>query len=173
MRPVQLRTYGIVITTLQLLFTLCYSPLAQDIAGRNLAQWTQDLLASNETIQLRAAKMIGLFGESAVPQLVEMLQSKNDAVRYWAAAHLGNIGKPARAAVEPLKTAVNDPSFPVRMAINYALSRVDRAGPWYVSLITGVESSDRSTACAAADFFARIGPPATSVLPILQAVFEK
>jgi N-sulfoglucosamine sulfohydrolase len=146
---------------------------ANEIAGRSLSAWTKDLSVSNETIQLRAAKMIGQFGEPAVPQLTKMLSSENDAIRYWAASHLGNIGSDASAASEALKTAVNDPSLPVRMAINFALSRVDRAGPWFVSLIKGVESSDRSTACAAADFFARIGPSAKSVIPTLQSVFEK
>ncbi len=173
MHPVQHRIQRIVFATVQLLFILSYSALAQDIAGRNLSQWTQDLSASNETVQLRAAKMIGQFGEQAVPQLVTMLQSENDAVRYWTASHLGNLGKKAATAAEPLKGAVNDSSFPVRMAINYALSRVDRAGPWFVSLIKGVESKDRSTACAAADFFARIGPPAASALATLQTVFDK
>ena len=147
--------------------------IGDEIAGRTLSEWSRDLAVSNETVQLRAAKMIGQFGESAVPQLSKMLTSENDAIRYWAASHLGNIGSDTSATSEALKSATNDPSLPVRMAINYALSRVDRAGPWYVSLIKGVESNDRSTACAAADFFARIGPSADSVIPSLQAVFEK
>ena len=152
--------------------TLCPSR-AQEIAGRTLPGWIGDLSVSNEIVQLRAAKTIGLFGRPAIPQLIKMLHSENDAVRYWAASHLGNIGNDADAAREPLKSAVNDPSFPVRMAVNYALSRVDRAGPWFVSLVKGIQSSRRSTACAAADFFTRIGPPAKDVLPQLESVFRK
>ena len=159
--------------SITLVITLIPTVTGNEIAGRTEAEWAKDLAASNETVQLRAAKMIGQFGKSAVPRLTTMLQSDNDAIRYWAASHLGNIGPDAKAAIEPLKSAVNDPSLPVRMAINYALSTIDHAGPWFVSLFKGVESNDRSTACAAADFFARIGPSAESALPRLQAVFDK
>ena len=144
------------------------------VAGRALEGWLQDLQFANETVRLRAAKTIGLFGPPAVPHLIRLLEDSDDAVRYWAASHLGNLGAEATEASEALQRAFqNARSLPVRMAVGYALSRIDRAGPWFPPLYEGAQSPQRSMACAAADFFARIGPPANTALPLLQSIFNK
>lgn len=156
-----------------LILSLSLPVWGTEIAGRTLEAWSKDLSASNETVQLRAAKMIGLFGKEAIPTLENLLRSPNDAIRYWAANHLGNLGPEAADSLTTLKAAVNDHSLPVRMSINYALSRIDEPGPWFVSLVKGVQSDERSIACSAADFLTRIGPPARSTLPILQETFDR
>ncbi len=143
------------------------------IAGRDLPGWLADLDHENQTVRLRAAKMIGQFGAPAVPHLAELLQSEDDAIRYWSAAHLGDLGAKAKPALEALKAAANEPSLPVRMALNYALTQIEGAGPWLVSLNRGVQSNQRATACAAADFFNRIGPKAKDALPLLESVFKR
>ena len=145
-----------------------------EVAGRALEGWLKDLQSANETVRLRAAKTIGLFGDPAVPHLIRLLDDADDAACYWAANHLGNLGAEAAAASEALKRAFqNSSSLPARMAVGYALSRIDRAGPWFSPLYDGAQSSQRSTVCAAADFFARIGPPAKTALPLLQTVLKK
>lgn len=145
-----------------------------EVAGRALEGWLQDLHSANETVRLRAAKTIGLFGLPAVPHLIRILEDADDAARYWAASHLGNLGVEEAAASEALQRAFqNTRSLPVRMAVGYALSRIDQAGPWFSPLYDGAQSPQRSTACAAADFFARIGPPAKTALPFLQTILKK
>ena len=155
--------------------TLFLTPMAysQEIAGRDLNGWGGDLTSENETIYLRAVKMLGQFGAAAVPHLTKQLASENDAARYWAASQLGNIGSAGAAAKDALLAGANNPSLPVRMAIDYALTRTDRANPTFSALLEAVESKERSTACAAADFFGRIGPDARPVLSRLRRVFEE
>ncbi len=144
-----------------------------EIAGRTLEGWLQDLRANNETVRLRAAKTVGLFGTPALPHLIRMLDDRDDAVRYWAADHLGNLGPKAASAGEALKRAADTPSLPVRMAAHYALSQIHPAEPQFAALYRGVQSSQRSMACAAADFLARIGPSAKTALPLLETVSKK
>ena len=63
------------------------------VAGRTLSGWEKDFDSQNELVRLRTVKSLGPFGESAVGALVKCLDDSSDGVKYWAADHLGAIGK--------------------------------------------------------------------------------
>lgn len=68
-----------------------------------------------------AARLLGQFGDAALPSLRKALQSNDLLVRRNAVASLGAIGKPA---VADLMQAMKDPHVLIRQAAVFALSRV-------------------------------------------------
>jgi len=143
------------------------------VAGRTLTAWQADLDSSNRTVRLRAAKTIGIFGEPAVTPITKMLGHTDPAIRYWAASHLGNIGGAASPSSDALRAHMNDESTGVRMAVAYALCCIEDPQQWSGPLLKGVNSKQRGTACAAADFLGRIGPRAKSLLPAIEATHKR
>ncbi len=160
---------------LSLLPFLAAHPLqaeAPRVAGRALDGWLADLEAEDATVRLLAVKTLGSFGAAALPRLVLLLGDEDPAARYWAADHLGNLGEEARSALPALEEARSGASQAVRMAIDYALSRIRPGRPSLEGLLEGVRVPHRSVACAAADFLGRIGPPARPALPVLEEVLR-
>ncbi|MBI1374947.1 MAG: sulfatase-like hydrolase/transferase [Phycisphaera sp.] len=65
-------------------------------------------------------------GPSALPKLLEAAKDDDDAIRYWAATGIGNIGKPAEAhAASLMRAMLKDDSSAVRTAAARALCRMD------------------------------------------------
>ncbi|MFK7738324.1 MAG: sulfatase-like hydrolase/transferase, partial [Pirellulaceae bacterium] len=143
------------------------------VAGRDTAGWSNDLASENETIRLRAAKTLGIFGEAALPEIRKMLKHQDPSVRYWAASHCGNIGEPARALMPELKELAADPSTPIRVAASYALCKLDGAEDWSKPLMEATQTDDRALACCAGDFLNRLGPSAKSLLPNIESRHEQ
>lgn len=142
---------------------------ADEVAGRNLAGWKKDLASDNRTVRLRAAKTLGAFGTEAVPTLTELLGDQDVAVQYWAASHLGNMGDAAKSSVHKLKELFDSESQPIRMAVSYALCSIEGVDEWSGPLLEGIESKQREVGCTAADFLARLGPKAKSILGKVEA----
>ncbi|MGB0579153.1 MAG: sulfatase-like hydrolase/transferase [Limisphaerales bacterium] len=143
------------------------------VAGRLLTDWVRDLDSENETRRLRAARTIGIFGESALVPLSKMLSREDPSIRYWAASHLGDLGSKAKRAVDSLKKTQAHNSQGVRMATAYALCRINDSSEHLGVLIDALQSKERGTACSAADFLGRLGPLAKKALPELEGVFRK
>jgi HEAT repeat protein len=60
----------------------------------------------------------------AIPMMIQALQSDRELVRYEAAMTLGDLGKDAESAIEPLKKLLNDEVPAVRMAAEEALKKI-------------------------------------------------
>lgn len=83
--------------------------------------------AGSDQVNRRLATVAALAssGESALPQLVQAMKDEDDAVRYWAATGIGNIGEPAREeAVRIVQAALVDESSAVRTAAARAMCRM-------------------------------------------------
>ena len=156
--------------TLPLVLSLQAAPV--EVAGRDMARWLEDLHREDPTVRLRAVKTLGLFGAPALPHLIPLLDHEDEAMGYWAADHLGNLEEAASAALPALESARAEASPELRLAIDYALTRIRPGRPSLEALIAGLRTPRRSVACAAADFLGRIGPPARSVLHVLEEVRE-
>ncbi len=63
-------------------------------------------------------------GPKALPQLLEAMNDRDAAIRYWGAVGVGNIGKPARSAEKTMRAALKDDSAVVRIAAARALCRL-------------------------------------------------
>jgi arylsulfatase A-like enzyme len=64
-------------------------------------------------------------GIDALPKLVGALADEDDAIRYWGATGIGNIGEPAKqSALEPVRSLLTDESSAVRTAASRALCRM-------------------------------------------------
>lgn len=145
----------------------------REVAGRTLTEWQGEIASEDDTRRLRAARTIGIFGESAIPVLREMLGHEDVVVRYWAASHLGDIGKQDSEAEQALCALAAHESFPLQLAVAYALLQLEVDGEWHRPLFEGIRSDQRGTVCTAGDFLARIGPKAKALLPVVEARYRE
>ncbi len=77
--------------------------------------------------QLAAIATAASAGPTALPQLLTATSDPDDAIRYWAATGVGNIGPEARERAEqPMLDALEDASSAVRTAAARALCRLGR-----------------------------------------------
>lgn len=94
-------------------------------------------------------------GESALPQLIQSMKDEDDAIRYWAATGIGNIGKPAKEdAAGIVKGALVDESSAVRTAAARAICRMglpEDALPVLVKEMTTGEQWERLQAAIVLD----------------------
>ncbi len=76
-------------------------------------------------LRLAAIARAASGGEGGLSTLVKAVSDPDDAIRYWAANGIGNIGEPARdTAAEAMRDALRDKSSAVRTAAARALCRM-------------------------------------------------
>ena len=82
---------------------------------------------SDATFSLRLADIAvqASEGPKALPKLLEAMNDRDPAIRYWGATGVGNIGNPAKSAASAMKKALKDESAVVRIAAARALCRLD------------------------------------------------
>lgn len=144
----------------------------QQVAGRTLEEWAADLSSPNRVIALRAVLTIGQFGEVATGTLTEALAHEQPGVRYWAASELGDIGSLPAAAVSRLTDLLDEEQIGVRLSAGYALCRSGQVEKSLSVLTDALSHPTRGVRNAAADFLARIGPPARAAIPALEQALK-
>jgi HEAT repeat protein len=107
--------------------------LAADALGRMgpaaeeaVPDLVQVLNVRNDTVRSRAGKALADIGEVAVPSLISALKQQEPSVRIAAADTLGNIGPAAKEAVPALATLLGDEDQEVS---RHAASALGRIGP--------------------------------------------
>lgn len=147
------------------------------VAGRALAEWQSELDSSVRTRRLRAILTLPVFGDAAVQPLGAALGHADPAVRYWAASGLGDLAHKASRTREihgALQQMLKHKSVGLQISAAYALCRLGHMKQGLPVLTRALEHSQRGVACSAADFLARIGPPAAAAVgPLQQAVRHK
>ena len=74
--------------------------------------------------QLGNVAAMASSGVYALPSMLQAMQHPDAAVRYWAATGVGNIGREAGNARQPMITALKDKSPSVRIAAARALAKL-------------------------------------------------
>lgn len=94
-------------------------------------------------------------GINALPKLIDALSDKDDAIRYWGATGIGNIGQDAKqSALKPAQSLLADESSAVRTAASRALCRMgepDDALPVLIHELTTGTQWERLHAANALD----------------------
>lgn len=148
------------------------------VAGRTLAGWTTDLESTNEIVRLRAVKSLGPFKEKAIDALAACLTDSSDAVKYWAADHLGSVGKQVaqteshQEIAKRLEALAKDEKKAVSLAAAYALFQINGTGKNLDRVIEKLRHPVRGVACSAAEFLGKIGPKAKASLAELESQFK-
>ena len=75
-------------------------------------------------VQLGNAAAMASAGVYALPSMIQSMQHSDAAVRYWGATGVGNIGKTAVNARQPMIDALKDKSPSVRIAAARALAKL-------------------------------------------------
>lgn len=144
------------------------------VAGRALAGWVADLSHDNEFVRLRAVKTLGAFDEAAIPALKSSLEDASAGVRYWAASHLGKIGKPAASSKSKLLALLKVEKNPaVVLAANFALCRVDQVDSHLGGVTKFLEYPERGMASSAAEFLGKLGTAGKSAVPALEKAYRR
>ncbi|MBX3398530.1 MAG: HEAT repeat domain-containing protein [Gemmataceae bacterium] len=132
-------------------------------------------IAREEYIRQDLARILakaGLAAAPAVPQLTEMLKSK-DTISVGAAAWaLGAIGQEAKSAIPRLLDLAKNKDHEARLAAFAALGRIGPAAKEVIPLCTDLLRADAQNyeRAIAADTLGGIGPDARSVVPTLVAI---
>jgi HEAT repeat protein len=108
-------------------------------------------------------------GEAAVPALVRLLEDSDPTVRTNAAATLGRIGLPARAALPALKRLMREETVTTaREQMARTLGQVASDQPETIDELIGyLETGDESTRVLAAEALGAAGQPAARAVPAL------
>ena len=149
----------------------CPAAAQKSVAGRSLSEWSADLAAKSRTRRLRAALTLPSFGADAVKPLVRALQHDDPAVVYWAASGLGDLAHKSAATKrvrKRLQALLGHKTIGVRLSAAYALVRLGETEAGVGVLAKGLTHPHRGVACTAADFLARVGPPAADAVPSLR-----
>ena len=164
----------------------------------DLDELSAQLEDNNETTRFRAAYALGAAGAAAVPRLADKLCSDNEELRrcagYGLAAAgadavpaleraaaakrhetraaavdaLGNMGRPAAAALGTLEKALADDDDTVRANAAYALGTIgDTAAAAIPALIDGLDDGEEWVVRNSALALARLGPRAAEAVPRL------
>ncbi len=142
------------------------------VAGRTLGEWTGQLESRKRSRRLLAVLTLPSFGAAAVEPLARSLGHSDEAIRYWAASGLGDLAHKSsrtKTVLATLENLAKHKSIGLRASAAYALCRLGKAGSGLPVLIKALEHPQRGVACSAADFLARIGPPAVAAVEALQA----
>ena len=106
-------------------------------------------------------------GKQVLPELLEAMKHADAAVRYWGATGIGNIGKPALSAEDPMTAALDDDSVSVRVAAARALCRMGkpkRALPVLKTELAGEFQWGRLHAAIVLDEIGEMARPAEEAL---------
>lgn len=116
-------------------------------------------------------RQIGDLGEiavSAVPELIQTLQSKDNMVRRISAFALGRIGEGAAPAVPMLVTALADDQQEVREFAAFALGRIgEGAAPAVPALMPALQDKNSVVRFGAALALRQMGEAAAPAMPAL------
>ena len=145
------------------------------VAGRTLAEYTEQLQSEDRVVRLRAARSLAPFGEDAGDVLREALDHKDAAVRFVAAEQLGRLGGDAlEASVGRLcELAEDESSHAVRIAASFALCRHGLFDMHLPLLVETLDYPERGMACTAAFLIGEIGPDAKGAEASLAQAAEK
>jgi HEAT repeat protein len=135
------------------------------IQGQSLSYWIRCLDSDVEELRLKAVAVLPLYGEDAVPQLIEKLanpQTQNGAIEA-----LAKIGQPT---VNPLVGALQSSEETKRVG---AIRALDRLGPDIARPATTPVAKlldDDTTGSLAAEFLGHVGPNSEAIAAALEVL---
>ncbi len=112
------------------------------------------------------------LGQRAYTQILNDLTHENDAVRYWAAIHIGNHPEVGMSSHEQLREAIDDPVPTVRIAIARALEKLGDAEPAINILKQELNNEDPWTRLIAAQVLDEMGDQAKPAVKALKGVMN-
>ena len=143
----------------------------------NIAQWIQELFATDVELRMNAARELAMAGSStrsAAVALTKACADENEEVCEWATAALEELGEPPADSVRSLAGLLTDPCLDVAYWAATLLGRLkDQAGDGVHSLgIALTEHSEPAVRQRAAWALGQMGASAEPVLPVLQSAAE-
>ena len=132
----------------------------------------QDAVRFPQLRILSAAELVGA-GPKAMPALMEYLEDRDSAVRYWAAVALEALGRDAAEATEALKLALKDPSPDVRLAAAGALCGLGVCDEAVYVLAQDLQDPREPVALHAARTLEGLGVKARPVLPQMRSARDR
>ena len=127
-----------------------------------LHAWQALLASANEPERWLAAWRLAHAGPQAAHALIEALKHSDAVVRYWAAVGLGHAAD--KAAVEPLRAALKDPSGDVTVAAAEALVRLGAQADGLQALVAALAHPSEWVRLRALHAVERLGPAAANAL---------
>ena len=119
-------------------------------------------------VQLGNAAAMASAGVYALPSMIQSMQHSDAAVRYWGATGVGNVGKTAVNARQPMIDALKDKSPSVRIAAARALAKLGDLESALPVLEMELQSEHQWGRLAAAIVLDEMGDQARPAIPALK-----
>ena len=119
-------------------------------------------------VQLGNAASMASAGVYALPSMIQSMQHSDAAVRYWGATGVGNVGKTAVNARQPMIDALKDKSPSVRIAAARALAKLGDLESALPVLEMELQSEHQWGRLAAAIVLDEMGDQARPAIPALK-----
>ncbi len=121
---------------------------------------------------LAAAELVGA-GPKVLPGVMEYLEDRDSAVRYWAVVTLEALGPAAAPATDALKKALEDPSPNVRFAAAGVLCRLGSCSDALPVLAAGLRDPQPAAVLQAARTLQGLSDKACSLTRLMDAVRQQ
>lgn len=131
------------------------------VAGKELDELLETLIAGDEESREAAAVALGRWGARAAERLAILIQDGDSDTRWWAARALAEVGKDG--AVAPLVDSLDDKEPDVRACAALALGHIGD-GSAAPALAGRLADESAFVASIAADALSMIGEPAVEAL---------
>ena len=118
--------------------------------------------------QLGSVAAMASAGVYALPSMIQSMQHSDAAVRYWGATGVGNVGKTAVNARQPMIDALKDKSPSVRIAAARALAKLGDLESALPVLEMELQSEHQWGRLAAAIVLDEMGDQARPAIPALK-----
>ena len=118
--------------------------------------------------ELGNAAAMASAGVYALPSMIQSMQHSDAAVRYWGATGVGNVGKTAVSARQPMIDALKDKSPSVRIAAARALAKLGDLESALPVLETELQSEHQWGRLAAAIVLDEMDDQARPAIPALK-----
>ena len=131
-------------------------------------QFIQQLKKTDYESITNAVQLLLLTGESAVPDLILLLNDPRESVRWSAIKVLGSMGEASETAIPDLILRLKDPAIDVRSSAASVLGEMGKSNRSAVPyLIPLLKDSDKNTRLSAATALGKMGESAKSAIPDL------
>jgi hypothetical protein len=141
-------------------------------AGSTPYEIVQDPVRFPQMRILAAAELVGA-GPTALPALMEHLEDRDGAVRYWAAEALSALGAHTAEATEALRGALEDSSPDVRFAAAGVLCRLGSCDEALLVLTRGLQDAREPVVLHAARTLQGLGDKARPVVHHMESARDR
>jgi uncharacterized sulfatase len=143
-----------------------------EVFGKGINAWIDQLNGEDPLTRYRAIKSIGLIGLEAVPVLLASLSDWDDAVAFWGARSLGDLGMRAPEITRALEESLDREAWGLRLGAAYALVKLGEGLSAEPTLLDAMIDSNPFVRLRAMETLEKLEPKSDKVRAALELALQ-